>query len=101
MEQVFRASRWTKGNLLFPSILRVDADGVHYEKRRFFGSTEELINVRQIASVRLRNGLLFSSMLIETAGGSQPILIEGFTKGAARNAQSAIQRLQAKAQGLA
>ncbi|MFN8179257.1 MAG: hypothetical protein U0167_15100 [bacterium] len=98
MEQVFRASRWTQGNLLFPSVLRIDAGGVRYEKRRLFGSTEELINVRQIASVRLRNGLLFSSMVIETTGGSQPVTIDGLRKRDARSAQDAIQRLQGNTQ---
>jgi hypothetical protein len=99
MEQVFRASRWTPGNLLFPSVLKVDSDGIRYEKGRFFGSTEELINARQIASVRLHNGLFFSSMVIETAGGSQPVVIDGLTKGDARDAQDAIQRLQGLTQG--
>jgi hypothetical protein len=96
MKEVFQASRWTQGNLLFPSVLKVDSDGVHYHKRRLFGSTEELINVQQIASVRLRNGLLFSTMIIETAGGSQPIIIGGLKKTDARGAQNAIQRLQGR-----
>ena len=96
MAQVFRASRWTKGNLFFPSVLRLDDEGIHYEKRRLFGSTEELINAQQIASVRLLNGILFSSMVIETTGGSQPITVAGLRKTDARIAQVAIQDLQQK-----
>ena len=93
MEQVFQASRLTRGNLLFPTVLSIGTDGVRYHKARLFGSTEELINARQIASVRLRNGLFFSSMVIETAGGSQPVIVDGLRKADASQAQDAIQRL--------
>ena len=96
MKQVFRASRWTQGNLLFPSVLRLDTDGIHYAKGRLFGSTEELINAEQIASVRLHNGIFFSSMVIETTGGSQPVIVSGLRKADARSAQVAIQELQQK-----
>ena len=41
MEQTFVASRWTRGNLLFPDVLRLDETGVVKVKRRWFGVDED------------------------------------------------------------
>lgn len=94
MSQQYRSSRLTSGNLLFPDTISVDSDGVHYEKRRLFGSNEEVINFRHIASVKVRNGIFFSTMQIETAGGSQPVIIKGLGKSDAKIVRESIQKMQ-------
>jgi hypothetical protein len=94
MAQLFRSSRLTSGNFFFPDSIHVDSDGVHYEKRGLFGSNEEVINYRHIASIRVRNGIFFSTIQIETAGGSQPIVINGLAKRDARVVRESIQQMQ-------
>jgi hypothetical protein len=94
MSEQYQSSRLSRGNLLFPDTLSVDTDGVHYEKRRLFGSSEEVINYRQIASVKVRSGIFFSALCIETAGGSQPVLVAGLGKGDAKVIRESIQKMQ-------
>lgn len=94
MPQQYQSSRLTSGNLLFPDTISVDTDGVHYEKRRLLGSNEEVVSYRQIASVKVRNGILFATLQIETAGGSQPVVMKGLAKNDAKVIRESIQRMQ-------
>ena len=96
VSQEYQSSRLTSGNLLFPDAISVHPDGVRYEKRSLFGSSEEVINTRQIASVRVRNGILFATLTIETTGGTAPVTMRGLGKGDAKAIRESIQRLQAR-----
>src|SRR4051812_24546867 len=69
-ERVYWASRWGGGSMFFPDSLSLTNDGIVYRKGRLFGSTEENINYRAVASVRIGSGLIFSKLCIETSGGS-------------------------------
>jgi uncharacterized membrane protein YdbT with pleckstrin-like domain len=95
----FRASRLTRGNLLFPDILRLEDDCVVRVKRGWFSSDEESIAYPRIASVRVRAGLIFATMLIESSGGTDPMEFNGLTKGSAHEAHDLLQQLQMKAMG--
>ena len=92
----FSASRWTHGNRLFPDILRLQDDCIVHIKRGWFSSDEESIAYSRIASVHVRAGLLFASILIESAGGTDPIQFHGLRKGDARQANDLILQLQTK-----
>jgi hypothetical protein len=94
MSQQYQSSRLTSGNLLFPDTISVHTDGVHYEKRGLFGSNEEVVNYRQIASVKVRNGIIWSTIQIETSGGSQPVVMKGLGKGDAKVLRESIQKMQ-------
>jgi Bacterial PH domain len=93
-ERTYYSSRWSSGNTFFPDALRLTNDGIIFRKGRLFGSTEENINYRAVASVRIRNGLLFSAMQIETSGASQPIFINGLQRGDAKLIQETIRLAQ-------
>ena len=90
MSTIYRASRLTRGNRLFPSSLEVQGHQIIYRKQRWFGSTEETINCDHISSVRANHGVFFSSITIESSGGSQPIVINGLPKGQARKLETEI-----------
>lgn len=92
--KAYSSSRWSSGNLFFPDRLTVAEDGLHFRKGALFGSQEEHINHRAIASLRVNNGILLASLDIETSGGSQPIHINGLWKSAAREIQAAVQAAQ-------
>ncbi len=96
-ERTFYSSRWSSGNVFYPDALRLTNDGIIFRKGRILGSTEENINYRAVASVRIRNGLIFSAILIETSGGSQPIFINGLRTADAKLIQETIRRAQHQA----
>jgi hypothetical protein len=91
---IYKSSRFTGGNHLFPTSLDVEGHQITYRKGRWFGSTEETINVDHIASVRSTHGIMFSTMEIESSGGVEPIVLKGLRKGDARAIEQAIKANQ-------
>jgi hypothetical protein len=78
--RTLRASRMTSGNLLFPVQVAVFRDHVARHKPRFFGHTEDSISTDHIASVKVQAGVVFADVVIDTTGGSPPIVIHGLWK---------------------
>jgi hypothetical protein len=99
MERMFVASRMTRGNSLFPDVLRLDDTGVVKVKRRWFGSEEESIAYSKVASVYLSSGVLFAELRIESSGGGDPLVMSGLSRGAAKEAHRLIQDAQARYRG--
>jgi hypothetical protein len=96
-EKTYWSSRWSAGNLLFRDSLTLASDGLLFRKGRMFGSQEERINYRAIASIRLTNRLFLANLSVETSGGSQPIFINGLWKSDARQIQEAVRVFQLRA----
>ncbi|MBT3313018.1 MAG: PH domain-containing protein [Anaerolineae bacterium] len=94
MDKHYKSNRLTSGNALFPDEVIVANDGIHFIKRRVLGSDEEIISYGKIASVKLKSGVLFADLTIETTGGSQPIFINGLLKGDAQEIKDAIRAYQ-------
>jgi len=74
---VFRASRWTQGNRIWPTQVAVYSNRVVRFTPRLVGHFEETIAIDQVASVSVDAGFLFGDVIIETTGGSQPIRCHG------------------------
>jgi hypothetical protein len=91
----FAASRWTKGNLFFPTEIVVTPQRVARVRRRVFGRNEESIGIRQVASVHISTGLIWSEIRIESSGGTDPITSHGHRKGDARRIRDLIEGYQA------
>ncbi|HEU4952243.1 MAG TPA: hypothetical protein VFT46_09815, partial [Holophagaceae bacterium] len=66
MSEVFKASRWTKDNRLFPTVIEVTDQAVIRRKRSWFSVNEMSIHLSKVASVRLDTGLFFADVLIES-----------------------------------
>lgn len=92
---VVRASRLTGGNAVFPVQVAVLADHVARYKPRFLGHTTDSITFRQIASVKVQAGPVFADVVIDTTGGSPPVVIHGLWKKDAAALTSAIAAAQA------
>jgi hypothetical protein len=75
--KTFTASRLTSGNLLFPVQVAVFPERVARRKPRFFGHTEDSISIDLIASVKVQAGVVFADVVLDTAGGSPPVMIHG------------------------
>ena len=95
-EEIFIASRWTKGNLFFPTRILVNPQRVTRIKPRLFGSNEESIGITQVASVHISTGILWSDIRIESTGGADPITSQGHRKADARRIRDLIESYQSK-----
>ncbi|HJZ75185.1 MAG TPA: hypothetical protein VKE51_25800 [Vicinamibacterales bacterium] len=91
---VFRASRWSSGNRLFPTQVLINATTVVHHTPRWIGKREETIHMAHIASVKIETGVLLSDVLVETSGGSDPIVCHGHRKGDATRMKALIERYQ-------
>ncbi len=92
---VFRASRWTKGNRLWPTQVAVFPNRVVRYTPRLFGHFEETIGIEQVASVSVDSSMIFGDVIVETTGGSQAIRCHGHTKGDAERIRRRITEAQA------
>jgi hypothetical protein len=95
--ETFSASRWTQGNFLFPTKLIITPQRVARVKGRLFGSNEESIAVSKIASVHISTGPIWSEIVIESTGGTDPITSHGHRKKDAQRIRELIEQYQAQA----
>ena len=93
-EETFSASRWTRGNLWFPTRIVVNPLRVSRLKRRLFGSNEESISISQVASVKISTGVFWSDILIESTGGTDPITSHGHRKADALRIRDLVEGFQ-------
>ena len=91
---VFRASRLSSGNHLFPTQVLITPTSVVHFTARWFGKHEATIHMAHVASVKIDTGMLLSNLLIETSGGSDPIVCHGHRKGDAVQMKDLIERYQ-------
>ena len=92
----FVASRWTRGNHLFPTVIEVTDTAVVRSKRTWFTKNEESIHLQRVASVHVETGLLWSNVLIESTGGTDPIASHGHRKADAVRIKELVQSAQAQ-----
>ena len=91
---VFRASRVSRGNRLFPTQVAITPTSVVQYKPRWIGKQEQTIHMAHVASVNIDTGAVLSNVLIETSGGSDPILCHGHRKRDAIRMKQLIERYQ-------
>ena len=92
----FQASRWTKGNFLFPTVIEVSEKAVVRRKRSWFSRDEISISVQKIASVHVKTGLIWADILIESSGGTDPLTSHGHHKADARRIKELVEEYQAR-----
>lgn len=90
MSETFVASRWTRGNRIFPIKIEVTPMQVIKIKRAFFSSDEKSININKVASVRIKTGILWSDIRIDSTGGD-PISSHGHRKKDAQRIKELIE----------
>ncbi len=91
---VFRASRWTRGNHLFPTQVAITPTAVIQFTPAWIGKEEESIHVAHVASVRIDTHLVFSDLIIETSGGTDPVRCHGHHKADAIRMKELLERDQ-------
>lgn len=94
--EIFQASRWTRGNFLFPTYIEIGDKAVSRRKRSWFNVDEISISLSKVASVHIKTGLIWSDILIESSGGSDPLKSHGHTKADAIRIKELIENAQAE-----
>jgi hypothetical protein len=92
---VFHASRWTRGNFLFPTIIEVSEKAVTLRKRTLFTRDEISVSIGKVATVHIKTGLIWSTILIESSGGADPLTSHGHTRPDAKKIKELIEDYQA------
>jgi hypothetical protein len=93
---VFRASRFSHGNLLFPTQVAVTPTAVVHYTPELFGGREHSMHIAHVASVLIDRGLMFSDVLIESSGGTSPVRCHGHSKGDALKMKQLIEQFQSE-----
>jgi hypothetical protein len=91
---IFRASRFSAGNHIFPTQVLITPVSVVQYTPRWIGRQEETIHMAHLSSVKIDTGMLLSNVVIETSGGSDPIRCHGHRKGDAAAMKALIERYQ-------
>ena len=94
--EIFQASRWTKGNLLFPTYIIVNDKSVSRRKRSWFRLDEMSMSISKVASVHIKTGLIWAEILNESSGGTDPLASHGHRKDDARRIKDLIEGAQAE-----
>ena len=97
--EIFQASRLTRGNFLFPSVIEVTNKAVTRHKRSWFSRDEISISITKVASVHIKTGIIWADVLIESSGGSDPLASHGHRKGDARRIRELVETAQGSAPG--
>lgn len=92
--ETFKASRWTRGNFLFPTYIEITEVAVIRRKRSWLSKDEISISISKVASVHIKTGLVWSDILIESSGGTDPLKSHGHKKTDALRIRDMIQSLQ-------
>ena len=93
-DHVFRASRFGRGNHLFPAQVSISASSITLYTPQWIGKLEESIHMAHVASIKIDTHLLFADVFIETSGGKDPIVCHGHTKGDAVEMKKLIEQFQ-------
>ena len=91
---VFRASRLSRGNFLFPTQVAVTPTSIVHFTPELFGGREQSIHMAHVASVLIDRNLFFSDVMIESSGGASPVRCHGHRKRDAVEMKRLIEEFQ-------
>ena len=92
--EIFKASRWTRGNFLFPTAIEVSDKAVSRSKRSWFSRDQMSISLSKVASVHIKTGIFWSDIIIESSGGTDPLASHGHKKADAVRIKELIEEYQ-------
>ena len=93
-DHVFRASRLSRGNRIFPTQVVITPTSVTHYTPQFIGKLEESIHMSHVASIKIDTNIMFSDVKIETTGGHNPVLCHGHSKADAIEMKKLIEQFQ-------
>lgn len=93
-ENVFRASRLSRGNRLFPTQVMITPTSIAHYTPEWVGRKEHSIHMAHVASVRIDTNLMFSDVVIESSGGTSTVVCHGHSKADAARIKQLIEQHQ-------
>ena len=93
-DHVFRASRLSRGNFMFPTQVAVTPTSIVHYTPQLFGAREQSIHMAHVASVLIDRNLFFSDVMIESSGGASPVRCHGHSKADAVEMKRLIEQFQ-------
>lgn len=93
-EHVFRTSRLSRGNFLFPTQVGVTPSSIVHYTPEMFGGREQSIHIAHVASVVVDRNLFFADVMIETSGGASPVRCHGHRKADAVEMKRLVEEFQ-------
>jgi len=91
---VFRASRVSRGNRLFPAQVAITPTSITLFRPQWIGKLEESIHMAHIASIKITTHMMLSDIVIETSGGQEPVICHGHLKGDAVEMKRILEQFQ-------
>jgi len=95
-DHVFRASRLSAGNRVFPSQVAITDSSVTHYTPQWIGKLEKSIHISHVSSIKIDTNILFSDVFIETTGGHNPIVCHGHSKSDAVEMKELIEAIQSQ-----
>jgi hypothetical protein len=89
--EFFKASRWTNGNHLFPTVIEVTDKAVVRHKRSWFSKDEISISLSKVDSVHIKTGIFWSKIWIKSADGTDLLTSHGHRKEDARRIRELVE----------
>ena len=93
---VFRASRFSRGNFLFPSQVSVTPASVVHYRPELFGGREQSLHLAHVASVMVDRNLFFADVVIESSGGASAVRCNGHRKADAMEIKRLVEQFQSE-----
>ena len=93
---VFRASRLSRGNLVFPTQVAVTPTSIVHYTPELFGGREQSMHLAHVASVLIDRNLFFADVMIESSGGASPVRCHGHRKSDAVEMKRLIEQYQSE-----
>lgn len=91
---VFKASRFSKGNHLFPAQVSISPTSLTLYRPQWIGKFEESIHMAHIASIKIDTHMMFADVTVETSGGQDPVICHGHLKTDAIEMKRVIEQFQ-------
>ena len=92
--EIFRASRLSRGNRLFPTQVLITPTSVVHYTPELVGRREQSIHLAHVSSVSINTNFMFSDVIIETSGGATPVRCHGHKKKDAARMKALIEQHQ-------
>jgi hypothetical protein len=93
---VFRASRFSRGNLLVPTQVAISPTSVIHYTPEWVGGREQSMHLAHVASVLIDRNLFFADVMIESSGGASPVRCHGHRKKHALQIKRLIEQFQSQ-----
>lgn len=91
---VFKASRFSKGNHVFPAQVAISPTSLTLYRPQWIGKFEESIHMAHIASIKIDTHMMFADITVETSGGQDPVVCHGHLKTDAIEMKNVIEQFQ-------